>query len=72
MTQNEALIELLKQGPITAIEALTKINCLRLAARINNLRNEGWEIETETVHANGKNFARYKLKADQPKLKKRY
>jgi len=46
---------------ITPAQALDKWGCLRLAARIHNLREAGMSIVTETVNANGKSFARYKL-----------
>ncbi|MBU3577539.1 helix-turn-helix domain-containing protein [Polynucleobacter sp. UK-Kesae-W10] len=55
-----------KNGPITAIEALTKYGCFRLAARIKDLREEGHEIETEDLELpNGKTIAKYALKAKE-------
>jgi hypothetical protein len=47
MTQNEALLgELRKRGNhgITALEALTEIGTLRLAARVHELRKAGHKI----------------------------
>lgn len=44
---------------ITAVEALDKFACFRLAARIDEFRKEGHNITTETVSQNGKEFARY-------------
>lgn len=46
---------------ITPLQALEKFRCLRLGARILDLRNEGYDIVTQIVHKNGKRFARYKL-----------
>lgn len=46
---------------ITPLQALDKFGCLRLGARIMDLRNEGYDIVTKIVHKNGKRFARYKL-----------
>lgn len=46
---------------ITAVEALDKFGCFRLAARIDEFRKEGHNITTETVSQNGKEFARYHL-----------
>ena len=46
---------------ITPLQALDKFGCLRLGARIMDLRNEGYNIVTKMVEKNGKRFARYKL-----------
>lgn len=46
---------------ITPIQALNKWGCFRLSARIHNLREMGYAIETLTQQANGKTFAKYKL-----------
>ncbi len=35
-----------KNGKITAKQALTKFGTKNLRARINDLRNEGWDIES--------------------------
>ena len=53
----------LKAGnTITALEALQKFGCLRLAARIADLRKEGLKILTSYIDHNGKRYACYKLK----------
>jgi Helix-turn-helix domain len=44
---------------ITPMEALKKWGCFRLSARINELRNAGTPIITETIKKNGKSFANY-------------
>jgi hypothetical protein len=45
---------------ITALEALGLYGVFRLAARIKELRNKGWEIETEIKHdISGKVYAEY-------------
>lgn len=49
-----------EQG-ITPYEALEKFGCLRLSGRIHDLRAKGWDIETEIIHRNGKQFACYKM-----------
>jgi hypothetical protein len=46
---------------ITHITALGMFGCARLAARIDDLRNMGYNIITEDVKQNGKTFARYHL-----------
>ena len=61
------LEHLIKYGSITPIEAMTEYGCMRLGARIWDLRDDGIEIETEMVK--GKNrfgkeihYAKYSLK----------
>ena len=62
MSQTQQILNYLNQGnTITPIEALSLFGCFRLGARVNDLRNQGIKIETETVHENGKHFARYRL-----------
>lgn len=61
MTQTDHMLMLLKRGPITAADAMQH-GCFRLAARVNDLRNQGHDIHTELcVSDNGKRFARYTL-----------
>jgi hypothetical protein len=52
---------LLNGKTITALQALNKWGCMRLSARINELRNAGFPILTDNVKQNGKIFARYRL-----------
>ena len=51
--------ELLAGEAITALDALEKFGCLRLAARVKELRAQGLNIQTVTEKRNGKKFARY-------------
>lgn len=44
---------------ITALEALRRFGCLRLSARIYDLKKRGVPIESETVKRNGKQFKEY-------------
>ena len=46
---------------ITPLEALRDFGCARLAARIKELRDKGWNISTEYETTNGKRYARYRL-----------
>lgn len=63
MTQAEAIrAHLLAGAPITPIEALDRYGCFRLAARIDELRREGLEIQTVTESRGGKKYARYELR----------
>lgn len=62
MSQNELILARLRDGPLTAIEALQGIGCLRLAARIDELRRQGHAIVAEKVRTpSGKYVARYRL-----------
>ena len=61
MSQNKQILKYLQDGnSITPIEALNKFDCLRLAARISDLRDKGFNIDTiEEIGTNGKRYARY-------------
>lgn len=60
MTQNSAILNHLKSGKsLTPLDALHTYGCLRLAARIDNLRSQGFVIETEIVRDQGKSYAKY-------------
>ena len=48
--------------PITPIEALNKFGCFRLAARIHELKNQGWTIKSSVITRNNKQVAQYSLK----------
>jgi hypothetical protein len=52
---------LLRGYGITQLQALEKWGCMRLSARINELRKAGIPVITHTVHANGKSFAKYSI-----------
>ena len=57
---NQIRSDLDKGKSITAIDALNKYRCFRLAARVNDLRNQGYPVEVVMVKtAEGKRFAKY-------------
>jgi hypothetical protein len=63
MSQATQILDMLKRGPVTAMDALDQAGCFRLAARIADLRADGHEILTETITTtSGKHIASYKLK----------
>lgn len=63
MSQCTDILNHLKNGPITAMEALNNYGCFRLASRITDLRQDGHNIETKTIELqNGKHVAQYHLK----------
>lgn len=63
MSQESRILQHLKTSPITPLEALSNYGCLRLAARISDLRGRGHKITTEMVGRDGKRFAKYRLVA---------
>ena len=61
-TQTEEIVNSLEAGEgITALDALERWGCFRLAARIGELRQEGYNIITKTIKRNGKQYAEYRL-----------
>jgi len=62
-TQAGRILAHLRAGnKLTALEALERFQCLRLAARIHELRDAGWQIEERTVETrSGKRVAEYYL-----------
>lgn len=64
-TQCEFLLQYLQRfDSITPLEALTAFGCLRLSARIADLRNDGYSITTE-IHKGKKNYAIYRLNKEE-------
>jgi hypothetical protein len=63
MSQSEAILAHLQSGEsLTAIQALSLFNCLRLGARVLDLRRAGYDIRSEIIRTpSGKNVARYTL-----------
>ena len=62
-TQNKAILAHLKQGKtITALEALNRFNCFRLAARIYDLKEAGHQVQKRTIELEGdKRISEYSL-----------
>jgi hypothetical protein len=51
-----------RHGKINPMQALKYYGTMRLASRVNDLRNQGHSIETTIVERRGKRFAEYSLK----------
>ena len=62
MSQEDQIREWLEAGnAITPLGALRMFGCMRLSARIYDLRRTGMEISATTVKSsNGKHYASYK------------
>jgi hypothetical protein len=52
---------LLNGKSITQLDALNMFGCFRLAARIANIREEGFDIVTDMITVNDKRVANYRL-----------
>jgi hypothetical protein len=62
MSQESMILDDLKKGKrITAMVALHKFHCFRLAARIRDLRDSGYAIQSRMVDRGGKRVAEYWL-----------
>lgn len=68
MTQKKVILQHLKRfGSIEPLTALREYGCYRLGARINDLRNDGYNIITEMISSVSRitgrpvHFANYKL-----------
>jgi hypothetical protein len=60
MTQVEMIRKHLNRGwSITPLQALEKYGIMRLASRINDLKNEGMIIHSVMVNTGKKRFAKY-------------
>ena len=70
MSHESAILTHLKSGrPITALDALRLYGCMRLAARVYDLRDRGHDVVARTRHLkNGKKVAEYVL--IKPRAKK--
>lgn len=61
-SQADRIIDHLASGKaITPLQALSRFGCLRLGARIYQLKAEGHRIHTDMVRKGGKLVAQYRL-----------
>ena len=69
MTQNEQILNYLKQGnAITPLEAFNLFGCFRLGARVHDLKAMGHNITSRMITLeNGKRVAQYRLENIQEK-----
>ena len=71
MSQNDEILDYLKthEEGITPADALRFFGCMRLAARIADLRLAGYSISAENERHDGGNHARYKLNIEGTKIR---
>lgn len=61
-SQQDKIIDYLATGrSITPLQALSRFGCMRLGARIYQLKKDGHRIQTDMVRRKGKTFASYRL-----------
>jgi len=61
-SQANQILKCLESGAsLTAVEALKRFGCLRLAARIEDMRKDGHPIITTMVTKNDSRVARYSM-----------
>ena len=62
MSQDTAILNYLKKGKkLTPLQAVWRFNCLRLSARVYDLRRRGHNIVSKTIQVSGKRVAEYSL-----------
>ena len=62
MNQEKQILDYLRQGnAVTPLLALEKFGCMRLAARVYRLREQGYEIQTRHRRFHDKVYAEYYL-----------
>ena len=62
LTQQTRILNHLRSGKtLTALEALERFGCFRLAARVSDLKQEGFDIRSARVQINGKRVAKYRM-----------
>lgn len=70
MKQTERILQYMRDfGSITQLEAIRDISCMRLGARIFDLKREGYEIKKEMETSKNRygedtSYARYRLVDD--------
>lgn len=67
MTQNERVLKYMRDfGSITQLEAMQDLGCMRLGARVYDLKREGYAIKKEMETSKNRygedtSYARYRL-----------
>jgi hypothetical protein len=60
-SQHTLIIQRLKKGWTSPLDALYAAGSMKLATRISELRRDGFEIEDRWKEENGKRFKEYKF-----------
>ena len=68
-TQTELILAaLLKGESLSQLEALQRFGCMRLGARILEIKKRGYDVEARAVSNGEKHFVRYRLRVPPPQL----
>jgi hypothetical protein len=59
MTQYDRIIQCLKKGWVSGLDALYQAGTMKLSTRVGELRNDGWNIRDRWDES--KRFKQYKL-----------
>ena len=59
-SQRQKIMAFLEAGnKLTALDALKKWGCFRLASRIHELKKAGYPVVSQTIEMNGKKISQY-------------
>ena len=62
MSHTGEILSALRRGEqLTSLDAFRRYDTMRLAARVRDLRDMGYVIDTQIVEKSGKRFAKYAL-----------
>lgn len=65
MTQQEQITKRLRRGWTTALDALRDCGCMRLAARVLEMRQDCLNVSDKWVEVNGKRFKAYRIVSEK-------
>ena len=69
MSQSNEILAALKHGDrLTPLDALNRFGCMRLAARISDLKGKGHTIYTRTIKDGKKSYAEYWMDVERISL----
>lgn len=61
MSQRESIVKRLKRGWTTGIDALNDCGTMKLASRVSELRDQGYNVLDKWVQQGGKRFKAYRI-----------
>ena len=61
MTQRESIIKRLRKGWTTGLDALESCGTMKLATRVGEIRQAGYNVQDRWVEVNGKRFKAYRI-----------
>lgn len=64
MSQTYQILNHLKERPLTPLDALKNYGCMRLSARIYDLKQQGYNIYTEIIANGDKRYAQYFMESN--------